>query len=499
MPVVSLPDYGGIAPVAFGFEVGIKYTLVGPRGHRVVFNDETDPDFIGRIEEITGLDGPDTRESAENLVEADGGRHGDFYHGRRPITISGNLDTSSLGLSLNQKVTKLLAATNAMRQDAVLSWTPTGGIPMSLRLRRQQPPRVTGARVKSFLVSMVCADSEVFSDLLLYQQTVALPPRRNLIPNPSFETDFTGWTKIATSWAASTAARSAITPWSGSDGGFGAYVTGTKDATGTQRNLDLATGQLPVTAGVDYTLKATANIQDAGAGGSLVYVEWRNSGGGFISFSVGAAQTGTGIKALQVNAVAPVGAAFAVCNLRTGSAVSGDTVAAFWDSVIFERTSTIDVYFPTVEDLAGDDVNWTGTAWLMRSLSGDESWFTSPLQTGFTAAPGAQGLMIVNNLGNTESSPILRLRGPMKNPTITRVDTGEKIVLNYTLTAGQVLDVDTRDHTIVLNGDTNRYSALDFVQSSWWQLAPGINQIRLSCADWDEDAALVIYWNHAFI
>lgn len=500
MPVVSLPDYGGIAPIAFGFEVGIPYVLTGPRGHRVCFNDSTDPDFIGRIEEITGLDGPDTRESAENIVEGDGGRHGDFYHGRRPITISGQLDADTFGLTQNQRVTKLLAATNAMRQDAVLSWTPTGGIPMSLRLRRQNSPRIAGGRVKSFLVSMVCSDAEIFSDLLQYEQTVALPPRRNLIPNPSFETDASGWTRTATSWTASASSRVAVgTPWTGSDGGFVLSVTGTKDATGTNRVLDMATAQLPVTVGVDYTLKANVNVSAAGSVGSAVVIEWRTAAGANISFSTGTFQTGTGVKVLSVNGVAPPTAAYAVCSLRTSSSVSSQAVAAVWDAILFERTDTLDRFFPNAEDLSSGNVTWTGTSWLKRTLSGSESWFTSPLQTGFTAQPGAEGLMIVNNLGNTDSPPILRLRGPMKNPTITHLDTGEKLVLNYTLLAGQTLDLDCRDATIVLDGETNRYSALDFVQSDWWKLAPGINQIQLTCTDWDEGAALVIYWNHAFI
>ena len=146
----------------FGVEVGILYRLTGPDGTSVSFNDITQSDFVGYTEEVTGLDGPDTRESADLIVEGDGGYHGNFYHGRRPIVLSGIIDPNSFGAARNSMVSNLLRATNAMRQDAVLSWTPTGGDPVAVRVRRQQPPRVTGGRVKSFQVALVAADPRVY-------------------------------------------------------------------------------------------------------------------------------------------------------------------------------------------------------------------------------------------------------------------------------------------------------------------------------------------------
>lgn len=146
----------------FGVEVGILYRLTGPDGTSVSFNDITQSDFVGYTEEVTGLDGPDTRESADLIVEGDGGYHGNFYHGRRPIVLSGIIDPNTFGAARNTMVSNLLRATNAMRQDAVLSWTPTGGDPVAVRVRRQQPPRVTGGRVKSFQVALVAADPRVY-------------------------------------------------------------------------------------------------------------------------------------------------------------------------------------------------------------------------------------------------------------------------------------------------------------------------------------------------
>ena len=154
----------------FGVEVGILYRLTGPDGTSVSFNDSAQWDFVGFTEEVTGLDGPDTRESADLIVEGDGGYHGNFYHGRRPIVLSGIIDPNTFGSARNTMVSNLLRATNAMRQDAVLSWTPTGGDPVAVRVRRQQPPRVTGGRVKSFQVALVAADPRVYGTAERYME-----------------------------------------------------------------------------------------------------------------------------------------------------------------------------------------------------------------------------------------------------------------------------------------------------------------------------------------
>src|SRR5687767_13381883 len=68
-----------------------KYTLTGPQAVVAVLNDSADGNWVGDTTEVTGLDSPDVRESADDIVEGDGGVHGNFYYGRRPITLSGNI------------------------------------------------------------------------------------------------------------------------------------------------------------------------------------------------------------------------------------------------------------------------------------------------------------------------------------------------------------------------------------------------------------------------
>jgi hypothetical protein len=152
----------GDSAVPFGIEVGAAYELIGPDGTRVSWNDATDRDFIGYVSDITGLDGPDVRESSELLVEGDGGRHFDFYHGRRPITMSGLFNPNVFGAAAARNITRLLRATNAMRGDAYLRWTATGAQRVEVAVRRTSPPRITGQRAKSFLIGMTAADPRIY-------------------------------------------------------------------------------------------------------------------------------------------------------------------------------------------------------------------------------------------------------------------------------------------------------------------------------------------------
>jgi hypothetical protein len=303
--VVTVPAGGTPSDIPFGIEVGIRYDLVGPTGARVSFNEPTDRDFVGWIEEITGLDGPEVRESSELFVEGDGGIHSDFYYGRRPVTLSGLIDASVFGVERNRKITRLLEAANAMRQDAVLSWTASGGLPVQIRVRRQNSPRITGGRLKNFQISLVAADPRIYGE------------------------------------------------------------------------------------------------------------------------------------AIQIGQVA-----------------------------------------------AG---------------ASSSAGFASPLLSPLSSGASPVGQVIVQNLGSVGTPPIISIYGPCNNPVVKNQTTGEQLSFTYNLAATEHLDIDTQQRTILLNGTTNRYSALNFADSAWWELAPGNNDIRFSVASFASPASLVILWNHAWL
>jgi hypothetical protein len=145
-----------------GPQLSAKFEIVGPTGARVVLNDQNDRDYIGMITDLTGLDSADVRESASDFVQMDGGVHGDFFYGRRPITLSGLLINPISADDRNRRMTALMRATNAMRTDGTLLWTLQNGYSQYVRFRRQAPLRITGNWQKTFQASIVAADPRIY-------------------------------------------------------------------------------------------------------------------------------------------------------------------------------------------------------------------------------------------------------------------------------------------------------------------------------------------------
>lgn len=154
-----------LAPI--GVEVGLKYELVGPDGSRAVLNDSTDADWVGFLNGengVTGLERAGIRESADTLPESDGGVHGAFLSDRLSWTLQGIVppDGPVGALSWVARQDRLMRASDAMRADGELRWTPSGyGQAVRVRFRAQQPTRLAGRRPKTFLVAGVCEDPAV--------------------------------------------------------------------------------------------------------------------------------------------------------------------------------------------------------------------------------------------------------------------------------------------------------------------------------------------------
>lgn len=158
-----------------GHEIGIEYELVGPDGTIAVFNTSGDPDFVGYLKEVGGLDSPEVREASEDIPGWDGAHHGSFFAGRRPVTLEGIIDPAvdySPALR-NAKIDKLLRATNALREDALLKWQESGGVARQISLRRQQPTRITQRVPKAFLAALVAEDPRIVSQAIHTQSVLA--------------------------------------------------------------------------------------------------------------------------------------------------------------------------------------------------------------------------------------------------------------------------------------------------------------------------------------
>jgi hypothetical protein len=174
-PLTVTVASGGVdTSVPTGPEIGAPFVIVGPDGTRAAFNDQTDRDFVAMLTDVSGLDAPDIRESADDLVQMDGGIHGNFYYGRRPITLTGLVLNPASVDERNRRMTKIMRACRALRADATLSWTLSGGQSQFVKVRLQSGPRFTGAWQKEFIVGLVAADPRIYSTIFQTQVVDAI-------------------------------------------------------------------------------------------------------------------------------------------------------------------------------------------------------------------------------------------------------------------------------------------------------------------------------------
>lgn len=102
--------------------------------------------------------------------------------------------------------------------------------------------------------------------------------------------------------------------------------------------------------------------------------------------------------------------------------------------------------------------------------------FPASFPLGF-GAPASGGYIFATNAGTFPTRPLAIIAGPVVNPQIQNVTTGDTVKLNITLASTDMLAVDFNARTILLNGTASRYSALTS-DSAWFELVPGTTTIR---------------------
>lgn len=115
------------------------------------------------------------------------------------------------------------------------------------------------------------------------------------------------------------------------------------------------------------------------------------------------------------------------------------------------------------------------------------SWpLTWPLPFG---EPGSTGALSTMNVGDCETHPVVEFRGPVTRPSLTNLSTGDVIEYDIPLAASDLLTVDTRAGTAVLNSTASRiYTATArSVPEQTFTLAPGISSLIFRAAPGSND------------
>jgi hypothetical protein len=110
--------------------------------------------------------------------------------------------------------------------------------------------------------------------------------------------------------------------------------------------------------------------------------------------------------------------------------------------------------------------------------------------------PGVVSETILTNLGNASVWPTVRFDGPLTNPGITNLNTGQTVSLAMTIAVGDWVELDFANRTVLINGAVNRYPYLD--AADWWEIAPGNTSVALS-ADIVEAGTALISWRSGWL
>ena len=151
---------------------------------------------------------------------------------------------------------------------------------------------------------------------------------------------------------------------------------------------------------------------------------------------------------------------------RIGLALNGST-GSVWraDAVMADPSGVLHEYV----DGSLSGCTWDGTAHASTSRRA-VSW---PRSYGDA---GESGRLTAVNDGASPAFPVLRIDGPVANPSIEQTNTGAVLTLDATLQAGEYLLIDTRSRAVLLMGSSPRRSWVR-AGSVWPVLQPGSNEI----------------------
>jgi hypothetical protein len=129
------------------------------------------------------------------------------------------------------------------------------------------------------------------------------------------------------------------------------------------------------------------------------------------------------------------------------------------------------IYDDTEQSLStGLEASVAGLSW---NLTWNLNWGGSSTGNSFNAT----------NSGTFSTPFTVRFDGPVTNPIIENVTTGEKLALTadsgLVLGSGEFVELDTEARTVLLGGTASRYSKLSS-DSTWFDLPPGSTELRFS-------------------
>jgi hypothetical protein len=422
------------------------------------------------VTEIEGLDDlPDIRSQDVDRP----GQHGDYtgpdYTGPRVIPIKLGLrgespdDLRALSLALRD-------ATQPQRRPEPLQFLDQG-ILVHAKVRRRSIPYDAEYlwRIGEAALEFYCADPYLYGLEEQSASTTAYSPAagrtypmayagagaavRNLVLNPSTEETFT--TETTNFGSNNTRSRVSTESWIGSYSTQHAISAASSQGGTSWHTEPVAAGQL-VRFGVYVKIPVT--------GVAALELWWRNQTTTLGTTSVLAQAAPGGWARVSGSFTVPAGQTVdRVSAVATSSAAGGVT---WWADAAMAHVggAALAPYF---------DGTWGGT-W---EGTPNASVSTRPAGTNRAyGSAGTSGRLTAVNGGASPAYPVLRIDGPVAQPSIEQVNTNTLMTLDATLQPGEYLIIDTRTRAVLFMGTSPRRSWVR-AGSMWPLLLPGSNEI----------------------
>lgn len=121
-----------------------------------------------------------------------------------------------------------------------------------------------------------------------------------------------------------------------------------------------------------------------------------------------------------------------------------------------------------------------------------------PLSFPLRIGEPSGGQLRPTNAGTVPTAPVWEITGPVEQPAIEQVGTGEQLAFDLTLTEEERLVVDVARRTVLLGGRASRRSAMR-PGSRWFPLPPGRTDVRFAAWTFGASARLAVVWRDAWI
>jgi hypothetical protein len=284
---------------------------------------------------------------------------------------------SNLAVSLNtlsEANKNIVANLEIGQQIAVTKTFPAGVVPQTVTEYLFVEGISHNVTVDNHIVTIYTGPASTFLQWVLGTFTTTVS-RINLVYNPSFETNTTGWSNINSA----TSIRTTSEFYTGA-----ASLQTTNSALGNSGVTLTLTS--PVLAGQTYTLSGYMKAQTGTIPNMTIFIVWLNSGGSEITRAISGSQTATtSWQRISVTATAPVGTVSAAVRFTRGNTGTAGTIW-FADGILFEQTSSALPYFDgTYAD------TYTGYTLLSQTWNGTVDASTSTgvwgLDSSLTGSP----------------------------------------------------------------------------------------------------------------